>query len=292
MMIRRSPRRSRLQRAIGAAADLHRGSSTGAGAITLSAVALVVLRRFRKTRALRGEYRAVREREAAKSDLLKLASHEIRTPLTVVRGYLDLVVTGSLGEIPAAVSDALLTAQAKLREVDEVAGQMTEAARMDSGTGQLRLELIDVGQVAGEARDRMQSLLRSGQRLVLELPDQPVRTQADRFRLRVVLVNLIGNAIKYSPEGGEIRCAVDGGAEEVRVVVADQGIGIAPSQLTEVFQPFRRLATGDRPSTPGLGLGLHVAREIARAHGGDLTAAGNPGGGTAFELTLPRALSG
>jgi signal transduction histidine kinase len=100
------------------------------------------------------------------------------------------------------------------------------------------------------------------------------------------LTNLIGNAIKYSPRGGEVRVSVRNSGGSVRVSVSDHGVGIDAAQLDRLFQPFSRLRT--QSAAPGLGLGLYVAREIARAHQGELSATSNTDGGSTFVLTLPQ----
>jgi signal transduction histidine kinase len=111
----------------------------------------------------------------------------------------------------------------------------------------------------------------------------------ERFRLRTMLANLLNNAVKYSPEGGEVRCTLSRRGRGVVVTVADRGIGMDAGEMRSLFQPFARLAEGARVAPNGLGLGLHLSRSIAEAHGGRLTATPNPGGGSVFTVWLPRA---
>jgi len=228
----------------------------------------------------------VLELEASKSAFLYLAAHELRTPLALVRGYVEMVDSETLGPIDGEARAALRRADARVAEMDELVSQMVEMARLQEGS-QLSLELLDVRDVVREAMDRTELLAESDHHLVTDDSGRPVRVMADRFRIRTILTNLIGNAIKYSPRGGEIRVSVQESGPSVDVSVSDQGVGIAPGEFERLFQPFTR----QRPQRvgPGLGLGLYVAREIARAHKGNLRARSNADGGSTFVLSLPAA---
>ena len=235
---------------------------------------------------LRREYRRVLDLEASKSAFLYLAAHELRTPLAVARGYIEMVGSGTLNPAGAEAKEVLRRADGKLVEMNELVHQMIEMARLQEGN-QVQLELVDIREIVREAVAHSESLAGTEHHLVAEDPGRPVQVMADRFRFRTVLTNLIDNAIKYSPEGGEVRVTVRNTGESVRVSVSDQGLGIDPKELAQLFQPFVR--TRPQPATPGLGLGLFLAREIARAHRGDLSANSTPGGGSTFVVTLPSA---
>jgi signal transduction histidine kinase len=125
--------------------------------------------------------------------------------------------------------------------------------------------------------------------LVVSLPPSPVLVKGDRSRVRVAVRNLLDNAVKYSPEGGEVRCSICQGAGVASITVADQGIGIPPSQIARLFQRFERASQPAAGGIPGTGLGLHLAREIARAHDGELRVTSEPGRGTTFVLVIPLA---
>jgi signal transduction histidine kinase len=255
----------------------------------LAVSALAVVQGWTQTQSarmhrLRKEYRRVLDLEARKSDFLYLAAHELRTPLAVARGYIEMVESRTLDPAGPEATEALRRADGKLAEMNELVTQMAEMARLQDES-QVRLELVDVRDIVREALDRTEALAGSRHRLVADDPGRPVQVMADRFRFRTILTNLIENAIKYSPEGGEIRVSVKNSDGSVRVSVSDQGVGIDPSQLDTLFRPFSRL----RPAraVAGLGLGLYVAREIARAHRGALSASLNAGGGSTFVVTLP-----
>jgi signal transduction histidine kinase len=251
-----------------------------------------VSERLTAHRRLREEHRRLTELEAWKSAFLRLAAHELRTPLALARGYVEMVSTDSLGAVPVPARDALSLVDAKLLEIDELVGHMTQVARLHGDQAQLNLEVLDVREVVRDALERSRSLADAGHHLVVDQPAQPVLAAADRLRLRIGLVNLLGNAIKYSPDGGEVRCSVLNTGHWIQVTVTDQGLGIDPQLMDQLFQPFNRLAQAGNRRIPGLGLGLHVAREIARAHGGDLSAAANLDCGSTFVLSLPARKAG
>jgi signal transduction histidine kinase len=115
----------------------------------------------------------------------------------------------------------------------------------------------------------------------------PVR--GDRLRLVTVLVNLLANAVKYSPAGGEVRCTVRSGEGLAVITVSDQGIGIDAEDVPRLFTRFSRVVRGVDSEIPGTGLGLYIARQLARKHGGDIIAASRRGVGSSFTVSLPLA---
>lgn len=240
-----------------------------------------------RARRRRLEHEELVQREAAKSAFLRLAAHELRGPLALTRGYLDMIRAEDLGPIPPAAGEALAQIEAKLADMDELVAEMTELARVQHGRARLQMEELDLFEVAQEAAERVRPLLGARHHLVVERPEPAMRAAGDRLRLRTVLVNLLGNAIKYSPQGGEIRCRVVRSDGILHVSVSDPGIGLDPRQLGLLFEPFSRLPGAGAVQAPGLGLGLHVAAEIARAHGGSLEVAPGVGGGSVFTLSLP-----
>lgn len=236
-------------------------------------------------RRLHGERQRALDLAAARGAFLRLIAHEIRTPLAIARGYVDIIGSDTLGPVNDDVRTALGSTDEKLRDIEELVGHMVETARLEAGPGQLRLEPLDLRDLLGEALVRTADLRGPEHPISMEMPHRSLVVDGDHFRLRTVLCNLLTNAVKYSPNGGEIHCVLRRVRRRAEVSVADRGIGIAPEQVERVFRPFTRLEPTDGPA--GLGLGLHIAWEVARAHGGDLTARDNPGGGSVFVFTLP-----
>ena len=257
--------------------------------VAFAAIVAVGLRRLVGLWRLRERHRRLTEREEAKSALLRLAAHEVRTPLALARGYVEMVRSETLGSVSGPAREALATVDERLREIDELAAHMVEAARLQDGEPQLHLELLDMRELLREAAERTRALADAAHPVVLDEGRRPVPVVADRMRLRVVLTNLISNAIKYSPEGGDVRCGVSSEDGSASVRVTDRGVGIDPTRMKELFGPFTRLHSESAPGIKGLGLGLYLSREIARAHHGELSAQPNRGPGTTFLLRLPEA---
>jgi signal transduction histidine kinase len=263
------------------------------GLLAACAVVLALLwqalRQNRVIRSLRLQNQRAVELEEIKSTYLRLASHELRTPIGVARGYVDLARSGELGVLPEAVREAMVQMEASLRDVDAILGEMVEIARMQEGRRLLRVERVDLREPVDEAVQRVLPLA-SRHQLVVTKPDEPVWIEGDRARIRAAVRNLLENAVKYSPEGGEVACRLRLKRGMASVTVSDQGIGMAASQLERLFRRFERAPEVTSTSIPGTGLGLHLAREIARAHDGDLRVSSRQGEGTTFTLLLPAAL--
>jgi signal transduction histidine kinase len=240
-------------------------------------------------RRLRAATRRAADDATAKGMFLRLVSHEIRTPLALARGYVDIARSEALGPTSLEMEEALGSVDEKLRQIEELVMQMVETARLEASGRGLRLAPLDMRDVVEEAIARITEQFGPEHEVLVSVPERPAIVMGERLRLRTLLANLLGNAIKYSPDGGEVRCTLRERRGRVEVAVADRGIGLEPAQMRRMFQPFTRLPAGVKVAPSGLGLGLHLARTIAEAHSGTLTAAANPGGGSVFTLSLSRA---
>jgi signal transduction histidine kinase len=219
----------------------------------------------------------------------RVAAHEIRSHLSVLAGYLSMLEDGSLGALPIAARSALTPMRVKTRAISRMVEDMLEDARFQDGRLHLYRRPADVRTVVQEMVNDAGPGLSAALELRVHLPDEPVVADVDPGRLSTILRNLIDNAIKYSPSGGVIDCTVESGAEMAVITVSDQGIGIDPEQAGRLFQRFERGRVGERPAQ-GVGLGLYIARALARLHGGDISATGRQFGGSQFVVTLPLAL--
>jgi signal transduction histidine kinase len=226
--------------------------------------------------------------EGAKSEFLRLASHELRGPVGVVRGYVSMLEDGSLGELPQRALGVLPILNSRIKSMGLMVDLMLETARLDDARLQLQVQRTDLARLVSECVEEMRPLAGSEHPLQLQAPGEPLMARADGPRIATIVNNLIDNAIKYSPDGGQVCCRV--GAEGGRAVIAvsDQGIGIAPEQIDKLFGRYSRVV--DRGAAiPGTGLGLYVSRELARLHGGRLDVESTPGEGSTFTLELPIA---
>ena len=225
----------------------------------------------------------------AKSQFLTIASHELRSPLTVLTGHLSLLEEGAFGEIPQALAGIFPVLNARLAEMESCINAMLETARLDDDQLNLLRAPVDLREVIAEALHRNELFLHPGQRLLMKAPERPLVIVADRTRLGVAISSVVNNAIKHSPRHTDVRVDVVASDNAIDVNVIDTGIGIAPQDMPVLFTRFGRVRSDAAVSAlPGAGLGLYLARELMRAHGGDITVVSEPRSGSTFTLSLPR----
>jgi signal transduction histidine kinase len=240
-------------------------------------------------RRLYGRYRRLVDREAAKSGFLLLAAHELRAPIALVRGYSEIISSGAFGVLSADGRRALDAMEIKLAEMEQLGQDMAEMARLQDADTALKREELTAGELVAEAVERVRPLAGPAHHIEVDERGTPLRLTGDRRRLLTLLANLIGNAVKYSPEGGAIVITSRGHRRQVTISVRDEGVGIPREQIGRLFRPFSRLLQEGARGIPGTGVGLYLCREIARAHAGDLAAESHGKRGSTFVLTLPAA---
>lgn len=236
---------------------------------------------------------ATLEREAQealrmRNDFLIAASHDLKTPLSVILGYAQMLARDAADD-GGRVSKGLKSIERRARLMAAAVEEMADAGRVEAGDEiLLRREMVDLSTVASETVMEQQKMA-PRHRILLEVGDAPLVGFGDRARLSRVLVGLIGNAVKYSPDGGEIivRLARDGDA--ALLSVRDTGMGIPADDLPHIFDRFYRGANAIT-TTSGTGIGLSTARQIVERHGGAITAASIEGKGSTFVIRLPLAL--
>jgi len=222
--------------------------------------------------------------EQTKSDFLQLASHELRSPLGVVRGYLTMLEDGSLSA--ADLPRVLPILIAKTQQTNLLINEMLETARLEARPV-LNLREVDLREIAREAVRVMQPLAGAGSQIQLTVPESEVRVMADHLRLETVITNLLDNAVKYSPVGPQVACTVTVNGKDAELTVSDRGLGISEQDIPRLFKRFSRVVTDANISIAGTGLGLYIARELTRQHGGDLTVSSVVGSGTTFRVRIP-----
>ncbi|GAC1328778.1 MAG: hypothetical protein NVSMB17_04550 [Candidatus Dormibacteria bacterium] len=223
------------------------------------------------------------ELERLKTEFMKLASHELRGPLTVIRGYLSMLVDGSIPDAPSTYS--VLTAKAN--QMNLLLNQMLEVARLEEGRLQLALRRADLRDLVAEAFEIVRPLAPPEVSLELDPGEVPAEAMVDPNRVRTVVASLLENAVKYSPGGGRIICRLEVQGDVAVVSVADSGIGIAPEDMPRLFTRFGRIVTPQNSHIDGSGLGLYLCREITLMHGGDVAAESSPLLGTTISVSLP-----
>ena len=218
------------------------------------------------------------------------ASHELKTPLMVLRAGVEraLVHPG----IPSEILQSLDETLAQINQMTEMVENLLTLARADEGRAPLAVEQCDLRELVADVAETAGILgEEAGVTAVHTMPETPVCLAVDRHRIREMLLNIVTNAIKYTPRGGSIVLALEENEDAVTFTVRDTGIGIAAGDLPHIFERFwradpARSRTGDRP---GVGLGLAIAKWIVEAHGGSIMVQSRPGRGTMFIIRLPKA---
>ena len=223
----------------------------------------------------------------SKTDFLAVMSHELRTPLTAIMGYEELLSDGITGPVTELQRQQLGRINASAHHLLGLIDEILTFARVDIGRERVRYESMSVNHTLADASALVQPMADDKQiTFVVELLDEDQAIQTDGTKLRQMLVNLLSNGIKFTDKG-EVRlgCAVNNGVLEIQI--ADTGVGIAPENIEDVFEPFWQAEQTATRKTGGTGLGLSVTRKLARLLGGDVTVASRFGAGTTFLLTLP-----
>ena len=221
--------------------------------------------------------------EQMQQQFLASVSHELRNPLSSIRGYAQLMRRREAYSERAV--DAIV---AQTDQLARLVDDLLDVSRLEAGRLELRPSLVDlVARVRASAEQAQATTERHT--ICFQAPDGALEGRWDPDRLDQVFRNLLGNAIKYSPDGGEIRVHVERSDGEASVTITDYGLGIAAEQQPRLFDPFYR-ADGRAGGLPGLGLGLYITRELVEAHGGRIEASSDGDGqGSTFVVRLPLA---
>jgi two-component system phosphate regulon sensor histidine kinase PhoR len=226
-----------------------------------------------------------RRLEDMRRDFVANVSHELRTPLASIKAAIETLGGGALDE-PAAAREFLSRADAEVDRMVHMVEELLELSRIESGEVPLVRERVDLGAVAAAAVDRLAlQAEKAGVSLALEVASGLPAVVGDSVRLEQAVVNLVDNAVKFTPEGGTVRVRAYAFGGGVVVEVRDSGRGIDPADLPRIFERFYK---ADRARwRGGSGLGLAVVRHTVEAHGGLVQVESSPGAGSTFRLRIP-----
>jgi K+-sensing histidine kinase KdpD len=227
------------------------------------------------------EAEALRRADAIKTALLRAVSHDLRTPLMAISASASALARRDLSIDDTDRAELLATILDASERLDHLVGNLLDLSRLQAGAAQPEPELREVDDLVVRALDE---LGRDGRRVEVTLPDDPPTVRVDAQQIERVLVNVLENALKYSPPDEPVHVNVSATGTEALVRVIDRGPGIPSDDLERIFEPFHR---GGRKDTAGAGLGLAIARGFAQANGGRLWAESLAGQGAAFVLALP-----
>jgi signal transduction histidine kinase len=227
-----------------------------------------------------------RAMERMKDDFLAIAAHELKTPVTAIKGYAQLAISRLHADAePARLRRALNTIDQQAERIAHLVEELLDMNRIQAGQLHLQRKWLDLVALAQRSIEQAQQQT-SQHQFMLEAPSQ-IEGCWDEARIEQVLQNLLGNAMKYSPEGGMITTTIALLEDVVHVTVRDQGIGIPPEKQPRIFEPWFQAHTDTSGDYGGMGLGLSICKEIVQRHGGSMWLESKQGKGSLFGFTLP-----
>jgi signal transduction histidine kinase len=253
-----------------------------------------------KNRKLNEMYEKLRELDRLKSSFLSTVSHELRAPLSAIMGYAELLVAGMAGPLNPEQTDCLRTIQDKGDALLQLISSILDFSQIESGKVRLVFEPTDITAVLTEAVTTLSpEARRKGLKVEVELGNRRERVVADSQKLRQVVVNLLGNAVKFTPEGGRIRLGLTFaspdpllGVDGYRIAIEDTGAGIPDDQREKIFQSFYQADHGSTRQYGGAGLGLAIVKSYVEGHGGQVWVESALAQGSTFTVALPRSAGG
>jgi len=252
---------------------------------TQSALAIQNARLFREIE-LKGRQLEVASQH--KSEFLANMSHELRTPLNAIIGFSEVLSERLFGEMNEKQSEYVRDITESGRHLLSLINEILDLSKIEAGRMELDLAEFDLGTAIGNTltlvRERAE---RRGIRLSCAIDDEVTTIHADERKVKQVLLNLLSNALKFTPEGGAIEITTRVADVMVEVSVTDTGVGIAPEDLETVFDEFRQVGSASK-KIEGTGLGLAISRKFVELHGGRIRVTSTPGTGSTFAFTLPR----
>lgn len=241
----------------------------------------------------------VQAADLAKTEFVSQVSHELKNPMTSIRGYTDLLISGAVGEISEDQENFLATIRANVTRMTTIVGDLADISRIESGHLRLEYKAVEISGVLEDvARAQRGDIDEKEQTLEIRLPEDLPPVWGDHTRLVQILINLVSNANKYTPQGGTIsieteptpnKWDAEGAAEVVRIAVKDTGLGMTDEDQAKIFTKFFRSEDPKAREAPGTGLGLNITRNLIEMQGGKIWFESEFGAGTTFHFTIPVA---
>jgi signal transduction histidine kinase/DNA-binding response OmpR family regulator len=234
-------------------------------------------------------YERTKELDRMKSEFVAVVSHEVRTPLTSIKGSLELLGDERFHVLPPPQRELLSICQANAERLITLINDILDFSKLESSKLSLNFESVEVGKIVPEAVDHIRNLAAiKGVSIDVHMEGSAGVVEADPMRVAQVITNLLGNAIKFSPDKGKIEVWARGTEEEVVIDVKDRGRGISQRDLSRLFQRFAQLDSSTTRKAGGTGLGLVISKGIVEQHGGRIWVESVMGEGSTFSFAIPR----
>ncbi len=241
-----------------------------------------------RTKQLASALEKVKLIDKTKSEFISAVSHELRTPLTSIKGYASLLITGKLGAVPEAVKERLEKINAHSDNLVKMVNNLLDIARIESGRAEMKMEKCDITAIIETAHDLLTPQMKEKNlQWKADIAAGVPELTLDKHQAERIFINLISNAIKFTPEKGMITIRVRHDPRAATVEVSDTGIGVSTEDLNKLFDEFYRVDNAINQNVKGTGLGLALVKKIVDAHKGRIRVTSEVGGGTTFHVTLP-----
>lgn len=244
-------------------------------------------------------YTEVQGANNAKSEFISFVSHELKNPMTSIQGYSDLLLKGAVGEVNEAQKNFLNTIRGNVGNMKRLVSDLADISRIESGHLNLNFKMIGLNEIIEDVILSMQSQIEAKEQdLLINIPEDIPQVWGDETRLVQILTNLVSNAHKYTPQGGQIfvrgeqtknRWDTEGADDVVHITVQDTGIGISKEDQPRIFSKFFRTEEAKTSEVPGTGLGLNITRDLVEMQGGKIWFDSIQNQGTTFHFTIPIA---
>jgi two-component system cell cycle sensor histidine kinase PleC len=259
---------------------------------TRTAVLMTLLENDRQKQAERSlmeQNRNQSDANASKSDFIANMGHELRTPLNAIIGNSELIAQGVLGDLSEGYRDCGRDVYEAGKHLLELVNNVLDVSKLSAGSMTLQLDETDLGSVVRDAAKLVgDDISRRGHSLAITLPETPEKLVCDKLKLKQILINILSNAAKFTPDHGDIKVTLVANEEDVTIAIEDNGVGMSPNDIPRALARFSQLHPSGVKESTGTGLGLPLAKLLVELHGGRLSIESDLGKGTTVRVSLPR----
>jgi signal transduction histidine kinase len=230
----------------------------------------------------------LRELSEMKEEFLALTTHDLRSPLTVINGVISFFTSGRLGELSPEQKHMVAMMERNTQSLIELVNDLLDASKLESGTMRLEIAAVDIRSVIDELREMMLPMAKEKEiELVETFPADLSSVEADRAKLRRILLNLLSNALKFTQKDGRVEVRAEQLNGHVSIAVSDTGVGIAPEDVARLFDKYEQTRSRSTRGEKGTGLGLYITKQLVELHGSRIEVRSEIGKGSTFSFTLP-----